>query len=589
MPDKKDLVLNKNRPDARTAREFSELSGRIMRLAIRAIPRAEFLREITDALIKFSKCDLLQLEFYESGRYFLFEKTASSEIPARYDIKSLKNLDEGVEMLLEQESPGLAKICEYIIHDRFDPRQPFFTRNGSFWTDNPASEFNLCPRDRHGDERETVRLIEDYSLIVIVPFRIEEKGRGLLHLRTRNKKCLSKNDVENYENIAQTIGVSLVHRRTQVMLRERVKELTCLYGIARLVAQPEISLDEILQKTVELFPPAFLYPDVTVGRIILDGRQFVTEGFKESPHSLRGEIIVNDRKRGVVEVVYTEEKPIIDEGPFLKEERNLIDAVANELSLIIERRQAEEEQSKLQEQLRHADRLATIGQLAAGVAHEINEPLGNILGFAQLAQKSENLPEQVNGDINKIVQASLHAREIVRKLLIFSRQMSPKKVRVDLNRLVEDGLYFLSSRCAKNGIELIRQFEPDLPNIVVDPGQIDQVLVNLVVNAIQAMPDGGRMIIQTGKRDNQVCLVVEDTGAGMSGDILGKIFIPFFTTKDVDEGTGLGLAVVHGIVTSHKGSIDVTSEPGKGSRFEIRLPVGSFSDKEESSENVGNR
>jgi signal transduction histidine kinase len=144
---------------------------------------------------------------------------------------------------------------------------------------------------------------------------------------------------------------------------------------------------------------------------------------------------------------------------------------------------------------------------------------------------------------------------------------------VSLNQVVEDGLYFLASRCEKAGVELIRDLAGELPAIDVDPPQMNQVLVNLVVNAIQAMPDGGVLTIRTSLAGDQVALAVEDTGIGMTKEISQQIFLPFFTTKDVDRGTGLGLAVVHGIVTSFGGEIDVWTDPGVGSRFTIRIPL----------------
>jgi len=359
----------------------------------------------------------------------------------------------------------------------------------------------------------------------------------------------------------------------QAALCERIKELTCLYGISQIAEKPGIPLEEILQKIIELIPPAWQYPDITVARIILDNTSYSTEGFQDKPNKLIADIVIDGNKRGAVEVGYTEEKPIQDEGPFLKEERNLIDTIARELAFIVKRKETETERLLLQEQLRHADRLATIGQLAAGVAHELNEPLTNILGFAQLAKKNSELPEDTKQDIEKIIIASLHAREVIKKLMIFARQMPAQKTQVNLNQIIEEGLYFLESRCQKEGVKLIRSLAPDLPNIIADPSQLNQVLVNLVVNAIQAMPEGGRLTVSTAFSDDYVSLAVTDTGVGMSKDMKEQIFIPFFTTKDVGQGTGLGLAVVHGIVASHGGSIKVESKPGSGSRFEIQLPI----------------
>ena len=203
----------------------------------------------------------------------------------------------------------------------------------------------------------------------------------------------------------------------------------------------------------------------------------------------------------------------------------------------------------------------------------MNEPLGNVLGFAQLAKKSPDLSPQVEKDLGSIESASLHAREIIRKLMVFARQLPPKKMPVNLNDLVNEGLAFFEARCEKAGVKLVRSLAPDLPAVTVDPGQINQALVNLVVNALQAMPRGGDLHVKTSTADGHVSLIVEDTGIGMSESVREQIFVPFFTTKDVNEGTGLGLAVVHGIVTSHKGRIEVETEEGVGSRFIIRLPV----------------
>jgi signal transduction histidine kinase len=365
----------------------------------------------------------------------------------------------------------------------------------------------------------------------------------------------------------------LAHGDAQVDLRERVKELTCLYSIARLAAQRDLSTNEILQAIVRVLPQAWLYPEIAHARIILNGASFSTPGFRDGKYWQRADILVSGKRRGSVEVAYDEEKPELDEGPFLREERVLLDAIAKEIANFLIGRQAEQDKLNLEEQVRHADRLATIGQLAAGVAHELNEPLGSILGFAQLAKKCPGLPRQAELDIEKISNASLLARDIVKKLLIFARQMPPKKTRVNLNQLVEEVLNFFKSRCAQEGVELICSLSPNLPGVDADLSQLNQVVINLIVNALQAMPQGGNLRIQTLCERNQVLLIVEDTGVGMSDEVLEKIFTPFFTTKEVGQGTGLGLPVVHGIITSHGGSVRVKSKLGQGTRFEIRLPA----------------
>jgi signal transduction histidine kinase len=362
-------------------------------------------------------------------------------------------------------------------------------------------------------------------------------------------------------------------RKAEAECKERFKELTCLYGIAQLSQMPKPTLPAILKGIVKLIPPAMQYPDVTGSRIRLDDQEFTTTGYTDAGEKLRAEIIVAGHYRGAIEVVYTRSKPREDIGPFLEEEQSLLVTVARQIALIVERRRGEEERERLAGQLRHADRLATIGQLAAGVAHELNEPIANVLGFAQLSKKSEGVPREVAEDLERIEKAALHTREVVRKLLIFSRQIPSTRSMVNLNQVVREGIYFLESRCAKAGIAIDRQLALQLPDLYADPSQMHQVLVNLVVNAVQAMPNGGKLALRTAREGDSLLLTVEDTGVGIPKELHEKIFLPFFTTKDIREGTGLGLAVVHGIVTAHGGRIRVESEPGKGARFEVRLPL----------------
>ena len=159
--------------------------------------------------------------------------------------------------------------------------------------------------------------------------------------------------------------------------------------------------------------------------------------------------------------------------------------------------------------------------------------------------------------------------------MYFSRQAPSHRVDFYLRDVVEDSLSLLATRCEATGIDVVQDLDPELTPINGDPSQLQQVTVNLLVNAIQAMPDGGTLTIRTSKGGDRQCLTVEDTGFGIAADDIKNIFLPFFTTKEVGEGTGLGLAVVHGIVKSHGGSVDVESELCKGTRFVVWVPVKS--------------
>ena len=361
---------------------------------------------------------------------------------------------------------------------------------------------------------------------------------------------------------------------TETKLRERVKELTCLYKVVQMSAQPDVPLDEVLQGIANLLPPGWQYPEITVARLTLEDQRYTSANFRETPYRQKATVTLGGEVLGSIEVFYLEEKPLFFEGPFLKEERNLIDALAREVSGIVERYQTRLEKAELEEQLRHTDRLATLGQMAAGVAHELNEPLGNILGFAQLAQKAENVPQIVLEDLEKIVDACLHSRRIISKLKYFARQMPSQRVSTNLNDIILERLLFIESRCAKHGIEIVRDLDPDLPSIYADPSQLHQVLINLMVNAVQAMPEGGILTLRTSHSRGKVRLTISDTGVGIPDEILGKIFMPFFSTKDADHGTGLGLSVVDDIVKNHGGEILAKSRIGKGTSFDVFFYTG---------------
>jgi two-component system NtrC family sensor kinase len=503
-----DLVSRDER--ASQTDNFAALSQSILRSANRGAARIEFLTEISGMLLEFLQLDAVELRLQDRDLSYRWEFALRPARLSRFTV-----LDDAME-------------CDAAF--------------------------------RH------------YPSVALLPFTVDERSAGQLLLKSLQESRFGERNEEFYWGVAGTIGLAVASRQAQWALRERVKELTCLYGIGRIAQLPGVSLGDAIQQIAELLPPAWQFPDIACARIILDGRVFATSGYQEGSYRQTAELTIDGKERGLIEVAYLKEREEFAEGPFLPEERSLIDTVAREVGLVVGRRETEESQATLQAQLRHADRLATIGQLAAGVAHELNEPLGSILGFAQLMQKAPDLPQAAAKDLEKIVKASLHAREVIHKLLVFSRQKPPVKVRVNLNRVVSDGLYFLESRCARAGITLCPVLAPDLPEIPADASQLHQVVVNLVVNSIQAMPDGGTLTIETHTGTDWVSLSVQDTGAGMTNEVREKMFTPFFTTKDVDQGTGLGLAVVHGIVTSHGGSVHVESAPEKGARFEIRLP-----------------
>jgi len=550
-------------------REDFSLVEEILGLAQRDLQKEALLDEIANCLKRYSGCDCVEIQLVETGcRHQNHNQIQSVSGGAAGAVKGHES---------SEYDQSLEFLCRSILNKTCLASGPQFTPAGSFFTGAADEPVRLLLSDSagRGENREKTLVLYPagtFRSIAAIPFHLGEGDLGVLLFKSRQRDFFSRRSVELFESIARFSGVSILHQRKHLALKERVKELTCLYGIARLVDQTDPSPNEIFQSVVNLLPPAWLYPEIASARIVIDGEAYLSDGFSAGCSQLRSNITSDGQQRGFVEITYNRVMPELDEGPFLNEERHLLDTVARELWLISDKWRAAHEREQLQKQLRHADRLATIGQFSAGVAHELNEPLAGILGFAQLSKKFSGLPEQVQRDLDRIISASLHAREVVGKLMLFARQTPPEKTWVNLNLLVAEGLYFIESRCRKSNIEMVRVFEEDLPEIIADPGQVYQVLINLAVNAIQSMPQGGTLKIGTSRKSEGIQLIVEDTGTGMSEEVRNKVFTPFFTTKDVGEGTGLGLSVVEGIISSHGGSISVESILGEGTKFTLYLP-----------------
>ncbi len=229
---------------------------------------------------------------------------------------------------------------------------------------------------------------------------------------------------------------------------------------------------------------------------------------------------------------------------------------------------------KIQTQVARQQRLASVGQLAAGVAHEINNPLGGILTFASLALEELPPDSPQREDLEEIVRQAIRCRKIVTELLEFSRERQAQMDLGDINEVVSSTLALLEKQALFHDINVTREFEPDMPVTVMDKSQMQQVFMNIILNAVHAMSERGDLTIETGHEDGkQVFVRIADTGCGIPQDIREAIFDPFFTTKDPGKGTGLGLAVACRIVQDHGGRTEVESEVGKGTCFTIVLPV----------------
>lgn len=235
----------------------------------------------------------------------------------------------------------------------------------------------------------------------------------------------------------------------------------------------------------------------------------------------------------------------------------------------------DELKEQTQRQLIQSEKLASVGRLAAGVAHQINNPLTGVLTYSSLLLKSKPENDPDREDLKVIVDETMRCREIVKGLLEFSRQAEPQKEAVDVSKIIANALSLTKNQALINNVKVIPELSGQLPNIVVDGSQIQEVFLNIILNAIDAMPEGGELRVTSNmtNSDQFVQLRFSDTGCGISPENLDKVFDPFFTTKDSSKGTGLGLAVAYGVIEKHRGKIRMESEVGKGTTCIIDLPV----------------
>jgi PAS domain S-box-containing protein len=490
------------------------------------------------------------------------------------------------------------------------------------------------------------------------------------------------------------------------VLGERIKELQGIYDIAQIIDRPGIMLDEIYQEVVARLSGGWQYPETTCARITIGGREFKTENFRKTEWQQSAEIEVNGARVGVIEVDYLEERPESDEGPFLEEERILINVIAGRLGRITERRQMEKElreskekyetliknipvtiysalpdetatmvfisdrwrdwtgyspqdfyrdrrawpksvhpedlaratrayvdayqkkkeyvfeyrivhkdtgqvyyvrdhgipikdekgnvigfdgiitnitehkqleaeKAELEERAQITSRLASLGQLATGLAHEINNPLTAVVNCSYVLMQKD-LPEDVEKNLKTIYHGAQRAADIVGRLLAFARQQEPERTYTNVNKLVEAAIALRAYEMEAASIKVATRLAPDLPRTMADAGQLQQVFLNIILNAeveMRLAHGGGRLMVKTERADDGIRISFKDDGPGIAREYLARIFDPFFTTREVGQGTGLGLTLCHRIVTEHGGRIYARSRPGKGATIIVELPI----------------
>ncbi len=395
------------------------------------------------------------------------------------------------------------------------------------------------------------------------------------------------NPEDIYKKIVETIENTIFAKDINLLFYDEQQNLYRPYSSLGDAEEEDSILSEqnILIKLVKQQKSEIFLEDIFSEDKYKDNCEELEQVFSKFNSSLIMPMFVKDKLIGLMTL--GEKK---SELTYTSEDLELLRILANQSSVAIENalafRLVEDYASKLEEtnielretqaQLIQSEKMSAIGQLSAGIAHEIRNPLNIIEGaryyLANLLNESEK-SEAVNEYLSYIKQEVERTNNLITNLLKFSKSEAPRFELVDINTTLENTMTLLKKQLSDASVKGINMFEENLPSILGDPNQLWQVFVNIIMNAIQAMPEGGDLIIKTHSNgNNSICVSFKDTGVGMEKEVVKKIFDPFFTKKE--SGTGLGLSITYSIVESHNGIIRVDSEIGVGTEFQIEIPIG---------------
>lgn len=358
---------------------------------------------------------------------------------------------------------------------------------------------------------------------------------------------------------------------TEDQLKERIKELTCLYNVSSYIANCNLyDLDPTFKAIAASLKAAILYTEEAFVEMKL-GNQLVHAGQRlQDQVFILSAIKVFNLPYGSIKIGYPKSK--FNENVFLEEEKQLLKTLASEIGNLIERKQIIDKEKLTKRQMERADRLAILGEITAGIAHELNTPLANILGFSELLKERFAKDKDALQDLDKIMNSAIFSREVVKKLMFFSCEMPHHMELVNINPIITEAINLLKPNFSKKSIECHLQFSEEDITLRVDAIQLTQVVFNLVINAIYFSPKNGHIIVDVSNQPKELVLNISDEGEGIPKEISEFIFNPFYTTKPVGEGSGLGLSVVHGIMKSHRGTIKHSVNKPKGTVFTLTFP-----------------
>ena len=453
------------------------------------------------------------------------------------------------------------RLSESLDLSFLEPARPEFARGALFFE---------SPRGARDVSDSVRRTLEQLDLNYFVPCRIREHTVAVLGLgKTVDGDFLSSDDVELVVTIADYVAVALDNAQLYSSLEQKALEIARLKDFSENIVESlnvgvlAVDLDGIVESWNTRMEQLF-----GVTRQEAVGRQLGSL----LPEELAREIAVRGDAEQITGIY---KQRLQHQGKLLTLNVSIAPLVSKSSERIGRLLLFDDvtQRERMEEQMSQTEKLTSLGLLAAGVAHEVNTPLAVISNYIQMLAKQMPEGDPRQSIIEKIVKQTFRASEIVNNLLNFSRTGAAEAADVDVNRVVEETLALVAHPLKTSQIQVVKQLGETLPPVRGSANKLQQVFLNLFLNARDAMPSGGMLEVRTGAHNGSVEIEVADTGAGIAREHIHRIFDPFFTTKSNGRGTGLGLSVSYGIIKEHSGKIDVRSTPGKGTSFHVEFPA----------------
>jgi len=622
-----------------TKRKHVTEEQRIMYEVLQLINEAEdwqpLLKAVLIRLQEWSGCEAVGFRI-KAGQDFPYFVTSGFPEDFVQAENFLCSYSENGEIELDSDGkPKMECMCGNILSGKYDPTRSFFTTDGCFWS-NCTTELlaHTTEADRLARTRNRCNG-EGFESVALIPLRSGKETLGLIQLNDSQKNRFTPESIALYRRIADRIANFTAKKQAEAKVSHLNAILRGIRNVNQLIVH-EKDPEQLIRKACELLVESRGFESVALGLTDVAGGRVLSHVVAGKPQPSMQELLQKGQVPACVCQALTKRRIFVRKGqeppgrelsdaPELgpdqdqvavvlehegtifgfmvaylprgmaedREEQGLLKEIAGDIAFALhhitvhaERDASADALVKKEEQFRQSQKLESVGRLAGGVAHDFNNILAAQIGYCELIKRKLKAEDPLVEDIDKILTCAERAATLTRQLLAFSRKQTLKTEVKDLNAVVA-GIEMLLERVIGEDIEFSTNLFPELWRVKVDPAQIEQVIMNLAVNARDAMPNGGKLTIETANvdLDNEyvskhlgtisgphVLLAINDTGVGMDEKTKKRMFEPFYTTKAQGKGTGLGLATVYGIIKQSGGNIWVYSELGKGTSFKIYLP-----------------